>query len=596
MPTAKPSDSNQERGKWKDDPCLFIETVLRNPDGGTPFVLYPEERTFLRNAFALTKDGRLPFPELLFSAPKKSGKTCLGAMIAIYVAVVLSGQFGEVYCLANDFEQASSRVFQAAARIVQASPLLRDSATITGNRIVFRSTGTFIMACASDATGFAGGNPNLTICDELWGFTSESSRRLFDEAIPSPARKVSGRLTVTYAGFSGESDLLEGLYQRGMKARVVARDLHAGGGMLCYWTNRICAPWQDRKFLRDSRASLRPNQYLRMIENRWVTSESSFVEPEWWQACIDQQARPLVAAPALPVWVGVDASTKRDSTGIAVVTWDRSAGCVRLITHKIFQPSPKDPLDFEATIEKTLLELKQRFRVREVRYDPFAMQASSQRLARAGINMVEWAQSVPNITDASTCLFDLIRGGNLRVYPSGDLTLAIQRAVAVEVPRGWKISKASQSHKIDVVVALAMASLAAVEGGGQTLSGFQGIKDLDIAKRAVAAGTPVAQAAQAVGLSSDEVIRWIDRRAGGATTPMALRLARPPRGLEEAYEHARKLCDAGTPIDDALRQASALHRCSMSRELLAAIIAKTNAPTAPSRPLFAPPGAAKVFG
>ena len=33
------------------------------------------------------------------------------------------------------------------------------------------------------------------------------------------------------------------------------------------------------------------------------------------------------------------------------------------------------------------------------------------------------------------------------------------------MPRGWKISKEKVSHKIDVVVALAMATLGAVQGG-----------------------------------------------------------------------------------------------------------------------------------
>jgi phage terminase large subunit-like protein len=104
---------------------------------------------------------------MLFSAPKKSGKTALAAMIAIYTAVVLGGPYAEVYCLANDYEQAASRVFQAAARIIETSPLLAGSAKITANKIEFTSTGSFIQSCASDYSGFAGANPSLTICDAL---------------------------------------------------------------------------------------------------------------------------------------------------------------------------------------------------------------------------------------------------------------------------------------------------------------------------------------------------------------------------------------------------------------------------------------------
>jgi hypothetical protein len=45
---------------------------------------------------------------------------------------------------------------------------------------------------------------------------------LFDEAVPSPTRKVSGRLTVSYSGFEGESELLERLYKRAIAGEVVA--------------------------------------------------------------------------------------------------------------------------------------------------------------------------------------------------------------------------------------------------------------------------------------------------------------------------------------------------------------------------------------
>jgi phage terminase large subunit-like protein len=72
-------------------------------------------------------------------------------------------------------------------------------------------------------------------------------------------------------------------------------------------------------------------------------------------------------------------------------------------------------------------------------------------------------QSVPNLTEASQNLYELIKGRNLLAYPDAGIRLAISRAVAVETPRGWRIGKDKQSHKIDVVVALAMAALAAVQ-------------------------------------------------------------------------------------------------------------------------------------
>ena len=56
-------------------------------------------------------------------------------------------------------------------------------------------------------------------------------------------------------------------------------------------------------------------------------------------------------------------------------TCQSSSKTVRLVFHRVFQPSPDQPLDFERTIEATLLDLKKRFQVRKVLFDPYQMQA-----------------------------------------------------------------------------------------------------------------------------------------------------------------------------------------------------------------------------
>src|SRR6516162_3619306 len=288
------SDLNKVLSKWRRDPIAFIIEVLIDPETGSAFELYPTEEQFIRAALTPGPDGRLPFPELLFAAPKKSGKTALAAMTVLYVIVCLGGRYAEAYCVANDQEQASSRVFQAIVRIIEASPLLRGTAKITANKVEFVSTGSTITALASDYAGAAGANPTITVFDELWAYTSERAQRLFDEMVPVPTRKVSLRLTVTYAGFEGESELFEGLYKRGLKGEQIAPALYRQEGLLMFWAHDCPAPWQTEQWIEQMRQQLRPNQFLRMIENRWVTSESTFVPMEWWDACVDQSTRPLL--------------------------------------------------------------------------------------------------------------------------------------------------------------------------------------------------------------------------------------------------------------------------------------------------------------
>jgi hypothetical protein len=121
---------------------------------------------------------------------------------------------------------------------------LRDSAKVTASKIEFPSTGATITAIASDYAGAAGANPTITVFDELWAYTSERSQRLWDEMVPVPTRKVSMRLTVTYAGFEGESELLESLYKRGLAGEEIAPDLYQQPNLLMYWTHHCHAPWR----------------------------------------------------------------------------------------------------------------------------------------------------------------------------------------------------------------------------------------------------------------------------------------------------------------------------------------------------------------
>ena len=448
--------------RYRADPIAFVEECLINPESGKPFVLVDAQRTFLQEALRLRKDGWLRYQDLIFSAPKKSGKTAFAAIFLITIVVLFGPRYGEFFCAANDQEQAS-RVFELVGRIIQASPVLLGEAKITAEKVTFASTGATVKTLASDYASAAGGHPTVTTFDELWGYTSERARRLWDELVPVPSRKVSCRLVVSYAGFADESDLLHELYRRGLQQPQIGKDLYAGDGLLMFWTHDPVLPTQTPEWVEDMRRSLRPNQYLRMIENRFVTTESSFVDMEWFDRCVDAEARPVFSDRRIAVWVGVDASVKRDSTAIVAVAWDPQAKRVRLITHRIFQPSPDDPLDFESTIEATLLDWRQRFQVREIRYDPYQMASVAQRLARAGLPMEEFPQSVPNLTAIGSNLYELVKGAGISFYPDHAIRLAMSRAVAVETSRGWRLAKEKQAFKIDVIVALAMAAHAAVE-------------------------------------------------------------------------------------------------------------------------------------
>jgi len=432
--------------RWRANPISFIETVLHDPETGKPFKLLDAERDFLQHAFQTDADGRLLYPELIFGAPKKSGKTGFAALIVLTMILLFGGRFAEGYALANDLDQATSRVFQAIKRIVEASPLLMREAKITVDRITFPAFfSATISAITSDYASAAGANPTISAFDELWGFTSERSHRLWDEMVPPPTRKIACRLVTTYAGFEGESVLLEALHKRGMAQPEVAPGLHAGDGLLMAWHCSPIAPWQTEKWLAEMRRSLRPNQYLRMIENKFASSESSFVDMSAWDRCVDPSIGAPVESRLLPLYCGVDASTKHDSTAIAAVTYDTNAKQVRLVGHRVFQPTPDQVLNFETTIEATLLELARRFQLRKILFDPYQMMASAQRLAQAGLPIEEFPQSPTNLTAASQNLYELINTQGIVCYPDSGMRLAVSRAIALGCPRLHELPEGSSA-------------------------------------------------------------------------------------------------------------------------------------------------------
>ena len=118
---------------------------------------------------------------------------------------------------------------------------------------------------------------------------------------------------------------------------------------------------------------------------------------------------------------------------------------VRLVQHRVFTPAPADPINFEHTVEATLIDWRKRFVLRAIWYDPYQMQASAQRLAKAGMPIEEYPQTVPNLTAATQNLFDLIQSRSLVLYPDANMRLAASRSVIVESSRGWRLDKLKQA-------------------------------------------------------------------------------------------------------------------------------------------------------
>ena len=95
-------------------------------------------------------------------------------------------------------------------------------------------------------------------------------------------------------------------------------------------------------------------------------------------------------------------------------------------------------------MEATLLHWHKAYRLRKVWFDPFQMEATAQRLAKAGLKIEGVAQTIPNLTAATSNLFDLVQERRLVLYPDAGMRLAASRAVLVETSRGGVSTSSSR--------------------------------------------------------------------------------------------------------------------------------------------------------
>ncbi len=448
------------------------------PESQQPIQLLPHQISILNYALDPIND----FQTIVYSTVKKSGKTAIAALVARWVAETW-GSHTEVYLVANDLEQAKGRIYQSAINSIELTPgysMTRKELTgqwkIVENRGALHIPSHSIMrAVSSDYKGEAGSNPTATFWSELWGYASEASHRLWDELTPVPTRKRSIRYVETYAGYEGESDLLEALYKLGLDGKQLTHDdidwpfpdrppiyINKKARMFMYWDQGEIArrmPWQTPEYYEAQATTLRPLAFQRLHLNYWTSSVSEFIPIEWWDSC-KSDLPPLDAR--TPIVLGVDAATTSDCCAIVGVSrHPRAHTDVALRLLRVWTPPKGNTIDLTLTVETAIREICSRYNVTQIAYDAYQLHKMMTDLKRDGI---AWCKPFSQATDRSVAdkqLFDLIRDRRIAHEGQDDLRDHVRNCAAKQnrdEDTKLRIIKKSQERKIDLVIALSMAS------------------------------------------------------------------------------------------------------------------------------------------
>jgi len=442
----------------KSGPVDWIHKHFWIPELKGPMILEPYHQLALNEATRKNPDGTYVYSTVVWGDVKKSIKSCIAAAQALHRGFGLD--WGSVIVVANDLKGADSRVGYYMRRALTLNPMMRAVCQVRNYKIDLPNH-SFIESVAIDPTGEAGSNADLIIFSELWGAHEEAQKRMWTEmTLPPNKFGYSQRWVETYAGYSGESELLEQLYDQGVKQ---GRVLDLGmPGLECYandaarlfvmWNTHPRCPWQTPEYYAQEAAVLPPNEFRRVHQNQWVSSTESFVPYEWWDSCAGR-------LPALeedePMIFALDAGVSSDCFAIVGVTRRGTKVFVRYA--RAWVPRLGMKLDF-APIEEEIRTLAKRYNVIEWAYDEYQLHDMAKRLTR---DAVGWFRPFSQARDrqvADKNLYDLIRERRILHPNNPELNDHIRNANAETDREKMRLVKRSELLKIDLAVALSMAA------------------------------------------------------------------------------------------------------------------------------------------
>lgn len=438
------------------DAITWIEQNFYIPE--TPdhrFTLAPYQKRALAEAMRKDANGNYVYNTVVWSCIKKSLKSCIAAALALYHAY--ARDWSTIYVIANDLKQADSRVAYYIRRCIELNPRMRAECKI--NRyLVELPNHSKIEAIPIDPSGEAGSNADFLIFSELWGWRHESALRMWTEMTLSPMKfGKSQRWVETYAGFVGESVILESLYDTVVKEENCIdgdTELYASGSILTLWNTRPKHEWQTDAYYQSEAAILTPSEFDRVHRNKFSASSESFVQKEWWDACkgdLPDMGR------FVPMVIGIDAAISGDT--FAIVGVSRVQGITYVRYCNVWKPPKDGKIDFNEP--RTELErLAREYNLECACFDSYQLYYFSSLIMENGIvYMREFPQGGKRL-ESDRALYDIIR--ERKIMHTGDETLTEHVMNANKEVTGddrkMRIVKRGERMHIDAAVALSMAA------------------------------------------------------------------------------------------------------------------------------------------
>lgn len=464
--------------EW-EDPSTWGEKFFYLYDRGELIGLFPVQKEAMREAVSLDKNGKFNYTTVLWSWPKKSAKSTIIALMVDWVASHRANS--RIRLVANDLRQADSRVGMYLRESIKMGAIrgypddigtqmqdLRKNTkiSISGYNIRYPN-GSIIEMVPIDPSGEAGGNDDMIVFSELWGWKSKAHQQMWTEMTISPTRFGDAQRWVdTYAGFVGDSPVLHQIYN------VVVEDdnrchaeyeFYSKERTFATWVTVPLLPWQTPEYYAQEEAILEPSEFQRIHRNQWSEGRSPFVPLAWFDSC-RRDVLPKIRREEEMI-IALDAGTDSDCFAMIMMskTLEKDPNDDELVAHSVIRDVsvwyPKDYQKFTFELpKKRLKQLCSLYNVVQVCYDPWQLKHFVDELDNEGIAWFEPFQQQSERAIADKMLYDMIRQHKFIHDGTGELRDHIGQADKATDGSKLRIVKRDPKLQIDLVIATSMAN------------------------------------------------------------------------------------------------------------------------------------------
>lgn len=473
----------------------FFPRVLRHFKGewaGQPIVLEPWQQFIVGSLWGWRDDAGLRrFRTAFVELPRGQGKSTIAGGLGLLATFFDDEPGADGFCVATKRDQARI-VFEAARRMVLASPALRKRIEAEKHQLLQESSASKLLPLGADADTLDGLRPHIVIADEVHAHKNAGVIEIMQTGMGT--RRHPLLFEITTAGQERVSIWWQHReYTRQVLEGVVEDDT--------WWGFIACGDedddWQDPKTWAKANpnygVSVKPAYlagecrkavnipayeptFRRLHVGQLVEQETRLVSRAQWDAC--GEAYDWDAFAGRPVFAGLDLSKTTDLTACTWLAVDPD-GAVR-VWPQVWLPEAKladssDRVPYRAwaaqgwltvtpgsvvdyqRVRADIVEKARTCQLRALGYDPWNATETAQQLAATlgEKAVIEVRQGYASMTEPTQRLLALLAAGLLRHPQSPVLTWCADNLAVTQDPAGnLKPDKAKSRQRIDPMVAL----------------------------------------------------------------------------------------------------------------------------------------------